>query len=503
MIIVHLMDVMSCIIKCFHPVERVLSMRRSSTRRKFLATLGTTTTLSLAGCSAILGPSDGGGDGSQTPSTTASPGTDTNTKSNGTPRGTRTSTGKDSSNGTPQPKSMPFSRGTVVEDFEGDLSRWRATAGKVTIDKKNPYQGSRSLVLTTQTTSKQNTNTSSGNTTQTTTTTQASELKSAGVARSYYSSSGKGNKIDLRKHDLTMAVRFEKPVSGRIHIELLAPSTSISLSSSHFIPKELNGWTRFDLGYTGEEGNPALKKIFGIRILVNTEEGPIDVAIDDIRKIPKAKKGKVMFQFDDGHITTYTEAFPRLKERGWSAGAAVIPPSIGTEENMTWANVREIGSGGWDIMSHPPVADPLPTYSAKKQERKIKQTKLSLERRGFKSGARHIVAPYGRVSNETIEIMKKYHDANYMFGASPGNAKHPSNMYGISRLYGDAPVDSLRSLLDIAEKYQQMVVLGYHDIGTGSDTSVSTENFENILNYIGKKDMDVVSPSQFLDSIKK
>jgi peptidoglycan/xylan/chitin deacetylase (PgdA/CDA1 family) len=479
-------------------------MRRSSTRRKFLATLGTTTTLSLAGCSAILGPSDGGG--SQTPSTTDSAGTDTNTKSNGTPQGTKN--GKDGGKGTPQQKkSGPFSRGTVVEDFEGKLASWSALAGKVTIDRKNPYQGSQSLVLRSGTTGKkggENTN-SSANTTQTTTTTktQTSKRQSAGVARSYYSSSGKSKALDLRKHDLTMAVRFEKPANGSVDVELLAPTKTISLSSGHFVPKELNGWTRFDFGYTGEEGNPVLKEIYGIRILVTTDKGPIDVAIDDIRKIPKAKKGKVMFQFDDGTLTTYTKAFPELEKRGWKAGAAIIPDAIGTPKNMTWANVREMGSAGWDMMSHPPVANPLPTYSAKKQEQVIRGTKKTLELKGFKRGARHIVAPYGRVSNKTIEIMKKYHDANYMFGACPGNAKHPSNMYGISRLYGDADAADLSSLIDLAEKYRQMVVIGYHDIGTGTGTSTSMADFKKILTHVEKKNMDVVSPSQFLDSIKK
>lgn len=477
-------------------------MRRSSTRRKFLATLGTTTTLSLAGCSAILGPSGGG---SQTPSGTGTPGN--NTKSTGTPQGKKSPNGK--GKGTPKSKNVPFTRGTVVEDFEGDLSSWRVTTGKVTVDKKNPYQGSQSLVLTTGKPKKKKKKTSSGNTTQTNTTqttttaTQTDTSNSAGVAHTYYSSNGKSKALDLRKHDLTMAVRFEKPANGRIGIELLAPTKTLSLTSTHFTPKELNGWTRFDLGYTGEEGNPNLKKVLGIRILVNTPGKPINVAIDDIRKIPKAKKGKVIFQFDDGTLTTFTEAFPRLQERNWPAGAAVIPPAIGTKANMSWANLRKMASAGWDIMSHPPVADPLPTYSPEKQERMIKQTKIALEQRGFKQGARHIVAPYGRVSNKTIEIMQKYHEANYMFGAAPGNARHPSNMYGISRLYGDAPVDALRHLIDLAEEYRQMIVLGYHDIGTNTGTSVSAEEFEQVLNHVEKKNMDVVSPSQFLDSIKK
>jgi peptidoglycan/xylan/chitin deacetylase (PgdA/CDA1 family) len=488
---------MSRIIKCFDPVERVLSMKRSSTRRKLLATLGTATTFSLAGCSAVLGPSDSGTSNKST-STADSSGTDTTTKN-----GTKNGGNKGGNEKTPQQKNTPFTRGTVIEDFEKKLKRWRPLAGKVTLDTKNPYQGSQSMVLKTGTSSKKKSKApNSTNATNTTSTPSNSSGNAAGVARSYYSSDSKNSGLDLRKHDLTMAVRFEKPVDGRIGVELIAPSSTLSLTSRRYIPIELNGWTRIDLGYTGKEGKPTLKKVLGMRIIVNSSEGPINVAIDDIRKIPKAKKGKVMFQFDDGHITTYTKAFPKLKERQWPAGAAIIPDSIGTAENMKWSDARKLNKAGWDIMSHPPVSEPLPTLSPKKQEREIRDTKNALEYRGFKKGARHIVAPYGRVSNKTIDIMKKYHEANYIFGGTPNNAKHPSNMYAISRVQGTSP-GAVKDIIDLAEKYRQMVVVMYHDIGTGSNTSVTPEEFESVLNHVEKKKMDVVSPSQFLDSTRK
>ena len=473
-------------------------MKRSSTRRKLLATLGTATTLSLAGCSAVLGPQGDGGTSNKSTSTADPSGTDTTTKTNGGKKG--------GNKGTPQSKNTPFTRGTVVENFEKKHKRWRPLAGKVTLDKKDPYQGSQSLVLLAGNSSKKKSNapnsTNATNTTNTTSTPSNSSGNAAGVARSYYSSGGKNSGLDLRKHDLTMAVRFEKPIDGRIGVELIAPSSTLSLTSRRYIPIELDGWTRIDLGYTGKEGKPALKDVLGMRIIVNSSEGPINVAIDDIRKIPKAKKGKVMFQFDDGHITTYTKAFPELKARQWPAGAAIIPEGIGTKYNMSWADIRKLDKAGWDIMSHPPVAKPLPKLSPKKQERMIRKTKKALKYRGFKKGARHIVAPYGRVSNKTIDIMKKYHEANYMFGGTPNNAKYPSNMYGISRVKGTSP-EAVNHLLDLAEQYRQMVVISYHDFGTGSDTSVSMEGLQKVLNHVEKKKMDVVSPSQFLDSIKK
>jgi beta-phosphoglucomutase-like phosphatase (HAD superfamily) len=91
--------------------------------------------------------------------------------------------------------------------------------------------------------------------------------------------------------------------------------------------------------------------------------------------------------------------------------------------------------------------------------------------------------------------MQKYHKANYMFGGSPSNAKHSSNMYGISHVFGTAPMEDLRPLLDLAERYNQMLVLEYHEIGGNTSTSVPIEHFENVLNYVERKKMGVCSAS--------
>jgi hypothetical protein len=69
-------------------------------------------------------------------------------------------------------------------------------------------------------------------------------------------------------------------------------------------------------------------------------------------------------------------------------------------------------------------------------------------------------------------------------------------------VFETAPIEALRPLLDLAEQYNQMLVIFHHDTGTNTDSSASMEHFEGVLNYVGTKDMNVVSPSQFLDPIK-
>ncbi|WP_244531650.1 polysaccharide deacetylase family protein [Halogranum amylolyticum] len=305
--------------------------------------------------------------------------------------------------------------------------------------------------------------------------------------------------LDLRKHDLSLAVKLEKPVRGKIAAEFIAPARSDMLTSKRFIPKELNDWVRIDLGYTGKTGEPVMKAIQELRLMVLTPEGkPIDVRIDDLRKIPKPDKGKVVLQFDDAVTSQYEVAFKELQKRGWPGGVAVIPDAINSEGNLTTGQMREMRDAGWDMMAHPQAPEPLPAYSKAKQQRIIQQAHNYLDLKGFPEGARHFVAPYNRVSKTTLEIVEQYHETGFMFGACPNNAQQPSNMHAISRVMGKDP-QGTRRILNLAEEFNQLAVVTWHSIGDGEEYETSPADFMNVLDHLKQKDVDVIAPSGLID----
>lgn len=431
-------------------------MRRPTTRRKLLATFGAASTFSIAGCSGVIPTGPDSDDGSTN--------TDTDTPdSSGTEDG-----GTESSSGP---------GGSSIDDFEGNLEeRWETEAGEFTTDTENAFDGDQSLVL------QANGEDDSGNVT---------------ITRSFFSDSeGENSGIDLSSHDLSLAVRFEQPSNGHIAVECFAPAQGQSLMCRRFIPQELAGWTRFDLGYTGTEGDPDPSSVLQINISVMSDGEPINVGIDDLRKIPKADKGKVMFQFDDSVSSAYDTAFPMFEERGWQGGVAIIPNQIGQQDRLSRGNMQEMASAGWDMMSHT-SEEKLPTMSEQEQRDAIKQSKEQLTSIGFETGTKHFVAPNGRVNQTTLNIIQEHHDTNFMFGAGPGNAKQPTNMFTIPRVMGTDP-DAVVGLLDLAEKFNQLVVVQYHGIGDEKETTLG--EFEQVVNHVDEKDMDVVSPSQFFDS---
>ncbi|SFK63766.1 Polysaccharide deacetylase [Halogranum rubrum] len=433
-------------------------MKEPATRRRFLAAAGVAGVAGLAGCS-------GGAD----------PATETTNVVTSTPSTTAANETSEAGTGTPSSSAVesPFDRGTLVDDFEAfgsEESRWGTIRGTTEADTDDVYAGTQSVRMSNE------------------------NGDAAGIFKSF------PDGLDLTSHDLSLAVKLEKPVRGRFAAEFIAPARSDMLTSKRFIPKELNDWIRIDLGYTGKKGEPVMEAIQELRLMVLTEEGtPIDVHIDDLRKIPKPDTGKVVLQFDDSRASHYDVAFEELQDRGWAGGSAIIPNSINSDGYLTTGQMREMRDAGWDMMSHPQASKPLPQYSEAKQQQLIQQAYNYLDLKGFSEGARHFVAPYNRVSKTTLDIVSEYHDAGYMFGACPNNAQQPSNMYAISRVMGRDP-QGTRRILNIADAYNQLVVVTWHTIGYGDEYETTPEDFRNVLDHIEEETgLEVVAPSALLD----
>jgi peptidoglycan/xylan/chitin deacetylase (PgdA/CDA1 family) len=428
-------------------------MNDSSTRRSVLASLGAVGITSVAGCLGGTGQTEADSNTIATDTTATTP----------SEQGTETST---------QQEDQPFTRGELIDDFE-DIgtkdTRWGTIGGTIKADTNDVYAGTQSVHMTNK----------NGDV--------------AGIYKAF------PDGLDLRKHDLSLAVKLEKPVRGKIAAEFIAPARSDMLTSKRYIPKELNDWVRIDLGYTGKKGEPVMNAIQELRLMVLTPKGePIDVHIDDLRKIPKPDKGKVILQFDDAVTSQYEVAFKELQKRGWPGGVAVIPDAINSEGNLTTGQMREMRDAGWDMMAHPQAPKPLPAYSEAKQQRLIQQAHNYLKLKGFPKGARHFVAPYNRVSTTTLEIVKQYHETGFMFGACPNNAQQSSNMHAISRIMGKDP-QGTRRILNIAEEFNQLAVVTWHSIGDGEEYETSIDDFMNVLDHLKQKDVDVIAPSGLID----
>ncbi|WP_248905191.1 polysaccharide deacetylase family protein [Halocatena marina] len=432
-------------------------MRKQSTRRTFLATVGVVGVTSFAGCSSLSG-----GEDAASPTPGNKTGTPAPTKSTKSQKKTKTTANSKGGTGGSQ------GPGTSIDAFD-DLSQWEVDYGKVTTIKQDSFQGGQSVSLEPK---------------------KSGDEPIARIKRSFYPKT-----LDLSKHDLSLAAKVNDPDGIKVRAEVIAPAESSMLTAVRRIPRDLGDWVRFDLGYTASNGTPVMDKVTEIRLQIGPLQDATDfqVLIDDLRKVPKSTKGKVMFQFDDGHVSAYETAYPILKEKDWPGSVAVIPEIIGKDVRVDEPMMREMGKSGWDMMVH--SGEPLPEHSEKQQRKILQSSQQALELLGFKKGARHIVAPYNRMNKTTLRLVDELFETGYLQGGCPNNARHPSNPNFISRVDGD-DIRGTKRALDTAAKFNQLAVVYFHVIG---DDGLPVSKFEEIINYVEETDLEVITPSQLVD----
>lgn len=462
-------------------------MERQPNRRHFLATVGAGT-FALAGCTDQLGGSSGNGNGSD---------------GDGNETGGE---GNESTDGDGQQVPPPaINDGELISDFDQDFDEWYTLSGEVAADEENALTGSRTARI------------------------EGSDV-SAGIARSF------PDGLNMEGQHLSLAVRVDNPRPARVSVRIMAPGESDQLWSTRTVLGPYEGWQRMDVGYTGQRGEPFLDNVQEIRITLEdpnasedggngeqsnatddtnaTEEASgdgngggngdgITFFVDDLRMTPAASQGYVMLTFDDGVATQHENAFPMLEERDMQGAVAVNPNSLNREGRLSIDHLREMRDAGWDVSSHPEEAfqdldDPEQTRTG------IQEAYEYLDNRGFPDGARSMFVPYHRTNEETVEITREYHDLSAYFGGTPSNVPFTDPMH-LSRV-DMHDMDGFTNLIDMAAQHNQLAIGLAHgvvpedEIGDDSLADMTTEQLDELLDYIEESDVQVVTPSGLLDA---
>jgi peptidoglycan/xylan/chitin deacetylase (PgdA/CDA1 family) len=120
----------------------------------------------------------------------------------------------------------------------------------------------------------------------------------------------------------------------------------------------------------------------------------------------------VALTFDDGHLDTYTTAYPLLSRRGLTATVYVATGYVSTERwfeasgrAVTWAMLRELADAGWTIGSHSVSHRRLVELGEKELTRELADSRAALED-GLGLGCRHFCAPYGAMDQRVLDAAR-------------------------------------------------------------------------------------------------
>jgi peptidoglycan/xylan/chitin deacetylase (PgdA/CDA1 family) len=218
--------------------------------------------------------------------------------------------------------------------------------------------------------------------------------------------------------------------------------------------------------------------------------------------------GKAIFVMDDGWETQYTVGYPLLSEYGMKGCIAVIPAAVSNTDYMTYQQLAEIYTGGWDMVNHTYNHEDLTRLNQDGQKAQISRGYRWLNEHGFKRGSDVLVFPGGLFNSDTTEEMKTL---DFRAGRSlkslwlVGKDCSLENVE-VCNLISGMRFDAMRQTADKAMNNASTVIYVLHRIEPVTDTSgmqIEEKTLRRLLEYISKNngELHVVTMTQFLDTL--
>ena len=113
----------------------------------------------------------------------------------------------------------------------------------------------------------------------------------------------------------------------------------------------------------------------------------------------------MVLTFDDGYEDFYTTAYPILKKHGMTATVYIITGKIG-DQYMTWDQLNELKSAGFEIGAHTVTHPNLSKLSETQQKQQIDESKATLESK-LGITVNTFAYPSGKYNDTTVNLVKE------------------------------------------------------------------------------------------------
>lgn len=249
-------------------------------------------------------------------------------------------------------------------------------------------------------------------------------------------------------------------------------------------------WIGFNTG-TVTTINQPIDHIFVIPILASA----IGTAwFDDVTVTEfDPTQSAVTLMFDDGELSTLTEAKPILDDFGIVGSAAIVTDNLGESGFMNLADLKELVARGWEIVSHGLTHSDLTTMSERRMKRELQRSKQILEGYGFT--IRNFALPFGAYNAAILsEGAKLYNSMRaYELGDNPQGA-FPYDIK-VRSVVNTTTLAEVNEWLAKAAAEKRWDVLVFHSISeTGDDAYyVSPDRLRGIVQIIADSGIPVVT----------
>ncbi len=255
---------------------------------------------------------------------------------------------------------------------------------------------------------------------------------------------------------------------------------------------------------TTGSGTPRWDSISTVRIAFGADEdAKASITLGEISTYEASAMCSIWF--DDGWKTTYTDAYPVMKEKGFKGILSVVSSYVGCTAFCTEDDLKEMYAYGWDLTNHTDRHQNLTEVSPEEAEAGIVNCFDYLESKGFTRASRNMVPPYCAADEETDGIIAG-HAVTSRVRWSAYNYLPVTDPYhlGFREVFSDTSPETVKGWIDEAIENDLWLVLLFHSIEPPADgpTKYSKDKFEKIIGCLDEKrsDIRVVTISEILDA---
>jgi peptidoglycan/xylan/chitin deacetylase (PgdA/CDA1 family) len=203
----------------------------------------------------------------------------------------------------------------------------------------------------------------------------------------------------------------------------------------------------------------------------------------------------VIFTFDDGLSSLYTQAYNYMKTRNVRGTGYIVTDWVNGANQVTWAQLQEMYGAGWTIGNHTQSHTTLTTLSEADQEAAMLGARTALNAHGI-ANTDYIDYPGGSYDANTLTAMANLgmHSGRTLLNfnlISP--VAHPFELPQKS-IGSSTTLATAQSWLDTAKARQEIITLVFHGISATPGTNDwNIDRFQSLVNYCIQQGIPIIT----------
>lgn len=214
--------------------------------------------------------------------------------------------------------------------------------------------------------------------------------------------------------------------------------------------------------------------------------------------------GAVTFRFDDGLVSQYQNAVPKLNSYGFNGTFYITSQQLFENGFTGFFNkdqLKEIYEQGHEIGAHTRTHAHLTQLTASQQTNEIQGSRQDLINMGL-GEVNSFSYPFGEYNAGTIQVVK---DAGFSNAVATinGYVSPSSDIYQLERtnIILGTKIDEIKSAVDKASAEKRWLVFAIHGIdNSGGAYTTTKEIFDQAVDYVHQKNIPVVTIEEGMKS---